>query len=88
MCIAKQNETILTDAIARYQEGQDKLNREADGLRMKIKNLANIVPKLDGGSSLNAICEPLENLVLELKDNTKAIEGVLAPVEAPVDASE
>lgn len=39
LCIAKHDEALITEAIRRCQEQQDKLNGECDALKMRVKNL-------------------------------------------------
>lgn len=52
----------------------NKLNKELDGLNMRVKNLQNIMPSLDDGSNLTAIADPLQKLVTDLKDVSQQLE--------------
>jgi hypothetical protein len=63
LTIAKHDEALISEAIRRCQEQQDKLNSQADALKMRVKNLENIQPCVDDGSSLTPIVTPMSNLV-------------------------
>lgn len=75
LCIAKHDEALITEAIRRCQDQQDKLNKKSEALKMRVLNLEKIMPDIDDGSSIKACVEPLEKLVNELKVNSKALES-------------
>ena len=74
LCIAKHDEALISEAINRCQDQMNKLNKELDGLNMRVKNLQNIMPSLDDGSNLTAIADPLQKLVTDLKDVSQQLE--------------
>lgn len=56
LCVAKHDEALIIEAIRRCQDQQNKLNGESDALKMKVRNLENIMPSIaDGGSNLASI---------------------------------
>lgn len=67
LCIAKHDENLITEAIRRCQDQQDKLNGEIDALNMRVKNLENVIGGLDDGSTLEQVAKPVERIVDELK---------------------
>jgi hypothetical protein len=77
LCIAKHDEALITEAIRRCQEQQDKKNGEIDGLNMRVKNLENIMPKIDDGANLVSLSESTKKLVDHLKENSSALEKVI-----------
>ena len=77
LCIAKHDEALITEAIRRCQEQQDKVNGECDAINMKVKNLEKFMPFIDDGDNVHALYSSSEKLEDNLEQNSTAMKEVV-----------